>query len=174
MAADPTQRRWIPIAIAIAGLALVVVADWNRYDNVTVASNASAHHPASIRWTIHLATIAVLLVLGAVRRAPPAALWGITALLFGLNTLATSRFVMGKQLAPRLAVAGVELDRTSLRHNRGYYAAWLCFESFARTERSVEIDGRSLSPPFLPLPVDWSDVDVLVPEMTCIDVVGDP
>ena len=49
----------------------------------------------------------------------------------------------------------------------GYYEGLNCFDTFERTERTATIDGRILTPPFLPLPVDWSGVDNFAIEMTC-------
>jgi hypothetical protein len=167
-------RAWLPAALALAGVVLVVASDWNRHDNVSVAWHATASHPESLRYTLHLATAAMLVAIVAVRRPRLEAAWAIAAALFVINTLATSRVVMGQLVHPYTAVAGVEIDGMELPHNTGYYAALLCFRTFSRTERVAEIDGTSLSPPFLPLPVDWTDVDALVPEMTCVPTTTQP
>ena len=163
---------WVPIAFTLLAVGAVVLADAERHEMVSVASVFSAGHPTWIRYAIHLSTVVVLGLVALARPARLTLVWAIGAVLIVVNVLATARLVMTMQQDPYVAVAGVELDRVKLRYNTGYngdYAAFVCFDHFSRMERTAEIDGKTLAPPFLPLPVDWSEFTYLVPELTCIE-----
>ena len=161
---------WIPIVFTLGIVAMIVFKDWNRHEFVSIASLSRANHPAGLRYAIHSGTVVVLGLLAFLRPARLIPVWVIGAVLIGINALATARLVMTTQEGPYVAVAGYEIDRVELRYDKGsrYHAASVCYDSFSRTDRAAEIDGKTLAPPFLPLPVEWSEVDMIVLELACI------
>lgn len=166
----PHPALWVPIAITLFLVAAVVYQDCEKHVWVSIASVFTAHHPDWIRYTIHLGTVVVLGLLVAARpaRLAPACVVGV--FLVVINTLATTRVVMTMTENPHVAVAGYEIDHVELRYNIsefGFYDNFVCFDDFSHTVRTAKIDEKSLTPPFLPLRVDWSEFETLIPELTC-------
>jgi hypothetical protein len=164
-------RRWLPILAGGLAIAGAILFDACRYDLTSVATHGSAQVAGGIRYGLHGAAL-VLLGLLAAHRVRLSVAYATVAFLVVLNVLATTRVVLGRQVAPHVAVAGVEIQQIDLASDTGRYAAFLCFRSFSRSAGTVVIDEQRLTPPFLPLPVDWSGVDALVIEMTCADGEG--
>lgn len=162
------SRPWLPVGITLVLIGLVLLCDWQKYEHVSISSVFSAHHTSTVRLWVLLATVGALSFVLLTRPTRRARVWVVSAVLLVVNTLATARLVMSRQIAPHVAVAGVELDRIELAHDTGSYAHFLCFDRFSHSEHSAEIDSRVLHVPFLPLPVDWSEFDTLAIEMTCV------
>ncbi|MGH1345945.1 MAG: hypothetical protein ACRBN8_30555 [Nannocystales bacterium] len=167
--AAPRPSVWLPVLLTSLAVGAVVAGDWSVHENVSIASVFTAHHSDGVRYAIHLGTLVVLGLWVAAKPKRVVPVWVTGLILIVVNTLATARIVMTMSEDPHTAVAGVELEHVALRKNTGkYYAHRVCFDRFSRSERSVEIDGHTLAPPFLPLPIEWRDVEHLIPELTCV------
>jgi len=165
----PRPSVWLPVLLTSLAVGVVVAQDWSAHENVSVASVFTAHHSDGVRYAIHLGTLVVLGLWVAAKPKRVVPVWVTGLILIVVNTLATARIVMTMSEDPHTAVAGVEVEHVALRKDTGIYAHFVCFDRFSRSERSVDIDGHTLAPPFLPLPVDWRDVDSLISELTCAE-----
>lgn len=162
---------WSATAVTVMVLVTLVYGDWVRHENVSVATVFSAQHSAAVRWSIHLASAVVLVVLWTAKPRRLQATVPVGLVLIMINALATTRIVMSTQEDVYSSVAGRELVRVPLRdHNNRFAVPSVCLETFSRTERTATIDQVTLAPPFLPLPVDWSELDDgLIHEFKCAD-----
>ena len=158
---EPISRGALWLAMA-ACLLVAMAAGVERSCESLEHQAINARHPPWVQIPVHALTpIVIVLAARKLKRMKPSRTAERMATLLAwvlvvVNVLATTRLTRYFDSRLTVRVLSVVVHDEYLPD---IYDGAPCFRSYSRDFRSVTINGETISPPWLPLPVDWRKWD---------------